>query len=124
RKSKAMFPVHKLEWHKISNELVHLSGVDIHHKDSDHEGDVYYGGHPAKMTGKPGEPQVRRFELMQYTDLKDKNGKEIYEGDVVKTQRIQYDNSGYFAGIVDSLGEVKFENGRYLLHMQSGAMPD
>jgi uncharacterized phage protein (TIGR01671 family) len=46
-------------------------------------------------------------ELMQFTGLKDKDGKEIYEGDIVKYNKFDIDNSPFIYGI------VIFEDGIY-----------
>ncbi len=48
-------------------------------------------------------PQMRKLDLIQFTGLKDKNGKEIYAGDIVKEHF--YSIKGKFIGII---GEVKF----------------
>jgi uncharacterized phage protein (TIGR01671 family) len=47
------------------------------------------------------------FELMQFTGLHDKNGKEIYEGDIIK-YKYPFSN--------DFIGKIHFENGCFRLN--------
>lgn len=100
-------------WHKAEKVMCDVSTINFDSgaflvgvkKGEDEIGDKYFV--PAPTDGRFCE--FEEFELLQYTGLKDKNGKYIYKSDILKAY-----------GKEIKRFVVSFSNGSYVLYHQFG----
>lgn len=97
KEKKMQYNVVPFQWDYIIDTMWHRC------IESNGSGILGSGGTEAKF--EVGGFAIKEGDLMQFTGLKDKNGKEIYEGDIV--------NGGCYNGSY-RYGKIIFQNGEFL----------